>query len=205
MVGLAAVVMFGIIGLAVDVGRLFVARAELQRAVDAAALAGVVELPDTTKACDVAKAYMIENEPNSNPQCVFPQSNQLKITGSKTVNTIFVRVLGIDSADVGSKAVAGFGIAPVDAYMAIDATGSMGASPCNGSQNNSGCPIYEAKNAAKKFTDTLLADNGNGYTLVGAGAFRGCYIPTDERDAAGDEPARSVEHANRDPARLHLG
>jgi hypothetical protein len=56
--------------------------------------------------------------------------------------------------------------------MALDATGSMGASPCNGSQNNSGCPIYEAKNAAVQFTNTLLPGNS---TVVGAAAFRGCY------------------------------
>jgi hypothetical protein len=43
---------------------------------------------------------------------------------------------------------------------------------CNDTFNNSGCPIYEAKNAAVNFTNTLLPSND---TAVGVVGFRGCY------------------------------
>jgi hypothetical protein len=66
----------------------------------------------------------------------------------------------------------------VDSYLAIDATGSMGASPCNAYQTQSGCPIKEAKDAAAGFVDVLLDGNPDaGYSQVGVGAFRGCYNP----------------------------
>ena len=175
LVGLAAIVMFGIIGLAIDVGRLYVARAELSRAVDAAALAGVVDFPSVTTAQDSAQAYFDANEPTAHATIIPDEANNaLTVNATKTVKLTFVRVLGINTATVGAHAKAGFGIAFLDAAMMIDATGSMG-SGCNGSQNNSGCPIYEAKNAALSFKNTLLGNAPNGRTQIGVGAFRGCY------------------------------
>jgi hypothetical protein len=83
-----------------------------------------------------------------------------------------------DPITVSADAIAGFGVLPVDTYLDIDATGSMGASPCNGYQNNDGCPIKEAKEAAEDFTDILLNDSpSTSHTQVGAGAFRGCFYP----------------------------
>jgi hypothetical protein len=52
----------------------------------------------------------------------------------------------------------------------------MGASPCNGSQNNSGCPIWEAKQAALGFAD-LLISGGSAITQIGYTAYRGCHNP----------------------------
>jgi len=176
MVGLMAVILFAIIGLAIDVGRLFVAKAELSRAVDAAALAGVLDLPSLPDASSKVYAYMAENEPSATvAPPTSPGDNQLRVSATKTVRMYFLRVLGIGDVSISANAVAGFGIQPVDAFLAIDATGSMGASPCNGSQNNSGCPIWEAKNAAKSFVDALIGPSPTGYTVVGAGAFRGCF------------------------------
>jgi Flp pilus assembly protein TadG len=168
-------VLVGMVGLATDLGRVYVARAQLGRSVDAAALAGAKQLPDIAAADSKARAFITENEPNStiNVQ-VYPDvpSQQVGVTATKTVNTIFMRLVGINTVSVSNNATAGFGIVPVDAVMALDATGSMGASPCNGSQNNSGCPIWEAKNAATAFTNTLLPGNN---TVVGVHAFRGCF------------------------------
>ena len=98
---------------------------------------------------------------------VYPDvpGQQVGVTATKTINTIFMRMFGIGSVEVSNDALAGFGIVPVDAVMSIDATGSMGANPpCNASDNNSGCPIWEAKNAATAFTNTLLPGAN---TLVG--------------------------------------
>lgn len=170
-------ILVGMIGLATDLGRIYVARAELGRSVDAAALAGAKQLPDITLADAKARAYITENEPNATISVqVYPDvpSQQVEVRATKTVSTIFMRLFGKNSVNVNNNATAGFGIVPVDAVLALDATGSMGASPCNGSQNNSGCPIYEAKNAATAFTNTLLPGSN---TVVGSLAFRGCFKP----------------------------
>jgi len=176
MVALSVMVMFAVTGLAVDVGRLYVARAELSRAVDSAALSGVLELPDQDAACDKANGYFLENEPEGQPDCDATEENKLTVTGSKTIDMFFLGVVGIDEQTVSAKAVAGFGNLKIDAYMAIDATGSMGADPCNAPQNNDGCPIKEAKAAAQDFADILLGSGAAGIQ-VGIGPFRGCYNP----------------------------
>jgi Flp pilus assembly protein TadG len=156
MVALVAVILFAFIGIALDVGRLYVTKAELSRAVDAAALAGVLDLPDTSDACDTAEEYFENNEDaDATASCTSPGENQLKVTGSKSVDMDFLSILGIGQQTVSAKAVAGFGVAALDAALVIDSTGSMDDG-CNSNQDNSGCPIHEAKEAAKDFKSTLL-------------------------------------------------
>jgi Flp pilus assembly protein TadG len=172
MIGLVAM-----IGLAIDAGRLYVARAELTRALDSAALAGVVELPDLGAAETKAQAYFDDNEELGTIS--FPSSqneNQFRVQGTRNVTFLFMRVLGISDKQVTAAAAAGFGTIPSDTVLEVDATGSMGASPCNGSQNNSGCPIWEAKQAALGFTD-LLISSGSGITQIGYTPYRGCHNP----------------------------
>jgi hypothetical protein len=186
MVALLALVLIAIVGLALDVGRLMVAKAELRRAVDAAALAGALKLPELADAETEVYTYMAENEPEATVDLPSsPAERQIQVVAHKDVNLTFLRVLtlipGLDLEDpvtVSAEAVAGFGIQPVDTYLAIDATGSMGTSPCNAYQTQTGCPIKEAKDAAAQFVDVLLNDSvGSEYTQVGVGAFRGCYNP----------------------------
>jgi Flp pilus assembly protein TadG len=195
MVGLATIVMFGIVGLAVDVGRLYVTRVELGRSLDAAALSGILELDGTTagvsRAEDKALQYFYDNEPNatanakacngdSGPPCN-GEVNTLVMTADKSINMIFLSVLGIHSASVTSRAKAGFGTQYVDAVVMIDTTGSMnaeGSYVCNSSQDGpSGiCKIHEAKQAARAFADILLG-NSTGNVQIGVGAYRGCFNP----------------------------
>jgi Flp pilus assembly protein TadG len=186
MVAGMAVVLIAMLGLAIDVGRIMVAKAQLARAVDAAALAGALELPDLTAAGDAVDDYMAENEPDATWDVpTSPAERQVQVIAHKHVDLTFLKVLtaipGIDLDDpvtVSAEAVAGFGVQPVDTYLDVDATGSMGASPCNQGQNNDGCPIKEAKDAAHEFVDILLDDSpGASYTQVGVGPFRGCYNP----------------------------
>ncbi len=186
MVALMAVVLVAIIGLAIDIGRIMIAKAELVRAVDAAALAGVLKLPNLADVEAEVNVYMAANEPDATVDVpTSPAERQVKVVGHKQVNLTFMSVLtllpGIDLEDpvtVSAEAIAGYGVQPVDTYLSIDATGSMGASPCNQGQNNDGCPIKEAKEAAQGFADILLDDTpGSSHTQVGVGPFRGCYNP----------------------------
>ncbi len=57
IVALAAVVLIGFAGLAVDLGRVWVAKQELQKAVDAAALAAGRQLPNSQTAYNAALSY----------------------------------------------------------------------------------------------------------------------------------------------------
>jgi hypothetical protein len=176
---LLVVVLLGMVGIALDIGRLYVARTELSRAVDAAALAGVVELPDINAAQARATAYLAENLPDATISFPATQGqNQFRVQGSRTVSTLFVGVLGFQEVTIDAQATAGFGIVPVDTVLTIDATGSMGAWPCNRAQNNPGCPIKEAKDAAQIFADILLPDTPTSNTTqVAVVPYRGCYNP----------------------------
>jgi hypothetical protein len=163
--GLMAIVLFAMIGLAIDVGRVFVTKAELSRDVDAAALSGVLDLPDISQAIARAEDYMAENDPEAVgvAELCEDESGCLQVSGTKSVSMYFLSVLGIGEVEVAAHAKAGFGTQVLDAYMAIDATSSM-----------AGDPIAQAKDAAQTFAEILLGGTG-GNTQVGAGAFRGCY------------------------------
>lgn len=175
MAALMMAILIAAIGLAIDGGRLFVARAELVRAVDAAALAGTLELPDLTAAQAKVVTYMAQNEPDATVDApISPTERQIEVRGTKSVDVIFMRVFGFDSVDVSASATAGFGVLAVDTVMAIDATGSMGDG--SGCPNGATCPIVAAKTAAKNFTDTLLSGSTvSSETLVGATPYRGCF------------------------------
>jgi Flp pilus assembly protein TadG len=173
---LLIVTFIALVGLAIDAGRLYIARAELSRALDSAALAGVIELPDEDLAEQRALAYMEDNQPDADVEFPTQQPNQFKVRGTRNVKFFFMPILGIREMDISVQAAAGVGTIPSDTVLLVDATGSMGASPCNSSHNNSGCPIWEAKQAAKGFVDLFLPDS-TGKTKVGYAAYRGCHNP----------------------------
>jgi hypothetical protein len=175
IVALLLVVMLGLVGLAIDVGRLYIAKAELSRGVDAAVLAGVLELPDTTTAQSRARNYLHEHLPDAN--ATFPGSTDtsMRVQGTLPVKLHFMGVFGFKTVTLKASASAGFGFVPSDTAMIIDATGSMGDPPCGPAQTESGCPIKEAKDAAAGFVGSLLG--GKGTAQVAYAPYRGCYNP----------------------------
>ncbi len=176
MAALVIVILVAAVGLAIDVGRVFATRAELMRAVDAAALAGTLELPDLDAAQAKVYAYMEENEPDAEIEApISPVERQVEVHGTKSVDVIFLRVFGFDEVEVEARAVAGFGVLAVDSVLTIDRTLSM-----------KGSPITEAKKAAKNFTDVLLTDSvGASETLVGVVPYSNCYKPPKTSDWLG--------------------
>jgi len=197
-------------GLAIDAGRVYVARAELTRALDSAALAGVIELPNTTNAQNRATAYMTENQPNA--VLTFPSStanNQFRVKGTRTVKMLFMRILGINTVNIKANAAAGFGIVPVDTYLTLDATGSMHTG-CNDDETTTGgaCPIKEARDAANNFVDILLGTAPpDGLTLIGAGAFRGCYNQprNNSRCIDATPPGSMITNLTSNATTIHAG
>ena len=168
MSALVILVLVAAIGLAIDLGRVFAARAQLVRAVDAAALAGTLELPDLESAQAKVHAYMTENEPDAEIDVpISPQERQIEVNGRKTIPMFFIKILGIESVEVTAHATAGFGILAVDTVLTIDRTLSM-----------EGTPLAEAQEAAKNFTGVLLSGSvASSDTLVGVAPYSNCYQP----------------------------
>src|SRR3569832_1888678 len=130
LVVLASLIIIGVAGLAVDVGRLYATKAELSRAVDAAALAGVLEFDGTadglSDARTTAQSYLTANEPGAT-STILPDGSQstLRINANKSVRLFFLPIFGIRQATVSAHAVAGFSDQTLDAVMVIDSTFSM--------------------------------------------------------------------------------
>ena len=172
LAAISAVVIIGSAGLAVDVSRMYAARAELSRAVDSAALAGVLDFDGTnaglTKAQTTAQDYITANEPSANSSVVASgATNKMTINASKAVKLYFLSLFGYNSASVYGHAVAGFQNQTIDAAMVIDSTGSM-----------AGTSINNAKSAANNFTNVLLGSSPSGNVVVGIVPFRGCNRAT---------------------------
>jgi Flp pilus assembly protein TadG len=170
---LSALIIIGSAGLAVDVGRLYAAKAELSRAVDAAALSGVLEFNGTaaglTNASTKACSYLQANEPGASCSGIAPDgaNSTLRISASKSVRLYFLPIFGLNTTTVSAKAISGFNNATVDAVMVIDSTASM-----------NGAPLTNAKTAATNFKDTLLGSSPSGNVVVGIAPLRGCYRPS---------------------------
>ena len=197
LVVLSALIIVGSAGLAVDVGRLYAAKAELSRAVDAAALSGVLEFngqaSGLTSAQTKAEAYMVMNEPGltatcnsgiASRVCVVPDgsTSTLRINASKSTRLFFLPIFGISTATVSAKAISGFNDQTLDAVMVIDSTASM-----------NGSPLTNAKTAAINFKNTLLGTSPSGNVVVGVAPLRGCYRDTPmpaSRQTASTTPPR---------------
>lgn len=161
---LMAVALMALTGFAIDAGRLFVARAELVRTADAAALAGVVELPNLVKAQSAAARYVQANDPQATVTIEQPGSDpRLKVTVSKRVDMTFMRVLSVDSVTVRASATAGRG-GILDLVMVLDETGSM-----------RGQKLRDAQDAARELVSMLLPDP-TGSTALGLAPFRMSYF-----------------------------
>jgi Flp pilus assembly protein TadG len=202
LLALMIVVLVGVIGLAVDLGRIYIEKAQLSRALDAAALAGTLELPDTAMAESEARDYLGYNMPRAEflaPDIDVP-NQRVTIRAKSPVDMVFLRLVGIDEYEVHAEAQAGassLGDAdlPLDVTVLLDDTGTM-ASGCTdeqrttpgASQSSPTCPIGLTRNAAKDFLG-VLAQGGTlpVATNVGFLSFRGCYADTNLNPL--DEPA----------------
>lgn len=186
LVALWMVALFGLIGLAVDVGLMFVARAELRRDVDAAALAAIVEMPNTTAVSTRATEYLTANDPAATLTSVqpnVPAAGQITLNVSKQVRLVFLplvpgvasQLIGGTDIAVSGSAVAGAGAA-VDLAMSIDDTGSMD-SGCNATQTDTDgtCPIKEARDGANVLIDLIGVGDGSGVAAASLVPSRGCY------------------------------
>lgn len=191
LIALVLVALMGMAGMAVDVGQLFIAKAQLTRAADAAALAGVQSLPDLSQATAVAQQYVAINEPTATATVSqVGNQQQLQVTASKTVPVVFMKVLGQGPVPVSATAVAGFA-GVLDVALALDTTGSM-----------TGQKLADAKDAANTLVSMLLPDASGG-TAVGLIPFKSCYPPGNEPWLRSCVPSSSVVGMTSNDQTLH--
>lgn len=106
-VALFMMVFLGVAALAVDVGRVYLFQTQLQNALDAAALAGAWQLPEspgsaTTEAIRLAGS----NRLTINPQEITINGTRTSISVTREITTVFGRFLGIGTVTVLSHAAA---------------------------------------------------------------------------------------------------
>ena len=110
------VVLLGAAAMAADLGWLYLNGLRTQQAADAAALAGVVHMPDdfpsaSKAAIDVAASNKYRDTSLGGGATVTPapmagSEHQLEVTVARPVDTFFMKVFGIDTVNVSRRAVA---------------------------------------------------------------------------------------------------
>jgi Flp pilus assembly protein TadG len=142
---LAAVSMSAIIamaGFAVDVGAFYQAHRKQQAVADAAALAAVGSLPgDTSTATSLAQTYAVKNGGSAASvtfSSTYMTNDTVTVSAHATVPAAFLKVLGINSATVGTSSTAraenlasAWGAAPFGVVSAQPELSGMGC-PCFG-------------------------------------------------------------------------
>jgi hypothetical protein len=148
-VAVSLVALLGMAGLALDSGRAYVARAELSRAVDAAALGGAAALRQSQAEAEqriqaLAKANGVDPALLNYSFSVNAEGeNTVSVGASEVVPTTFMRVLGRDQ--VGVVAAAEATVPPLDLVLVLDQSGSIAR---EGAWD-------DLQNAAKDFIDNF--------------------------------------------------
>lgn len=101
-------VFLGLVGLSIDIGRVVATRTDLQKAADAAAFAGAVDLPDSTTATASATDYVALNSAGSASDIEVTSAGEpndtIRVTASKHVTYNFLKFIGLDGTDVSASA-----------------------------------------------------------------------------------------------------
>jgi uncharacterized protein YegL len=148
---LSLIVLVGFAALGTEAGRWYLTRAELSKAVDAAALAGAANISNQTiDVVALTKDFGMENfQPgylgtpvSGNTSVAFTaaiqEGGKLAVTGTTSSLAILARIFGIDQVATRADGVAQKN--RVEIMMVLDRSGSM-----------SGTPIADLKDAAKGF------------------------------------------------------
>lgn len=165
MFALALVPMLGFVGAAVDYSRANAARSSIQVAIDSAALMVSRDLSanPALSATDVstkATAYFnaLYNNTSSGPVTVkatyttnTANGSTVTLTGSGSVTTDFMKMVGYPKLDVGSSSTTTWGSTRMRVALALDVTGSMADDG----------KMAAMQSAAKNLVDTLQGNAKN--------------------------------------------
>lgn len=170
MFALLIPVLAGMVGMAVDLGSWASDRRSLQNAADSIALAAGQELPDAAKAQSAAQTYATKNGIALSDLQVTVSGGttapKVSVTLSRSHDFAFLRLLGVNSGDVGAKAATikasfggGSGIVPWAVTQAtVDAAGNgtqitMKYDSTGGNQGNFGAIRIDGSGASTYLND----------------------------------------------------
>ena len=164
--------LLGVVGLVLDIGHGYSVQRKLQATADAAALAGAANLPNVSTALSAASSYGATpgaqnalGGPDAVTESVatkclstFPgctTANAVTVTESAKVNTLFAKVLGVNSFTVHAKSTAcsPCGSKPLDIMIVLDRTGSMCLD--DNDQPNNCVDLTNARNGIETFLDLM--------------------------------------------------
>jgi Flp pilus assembly protein TadG len=179
--------LFGIVGLALDGGQLYVARQRAQAAADAAAQAGVMDLYrgyGSTAASASAIAYGVKNGFASSevdpeyPACSTlawcnghvtlsgtDNPNLIQVTVTRVVNTVFLRAVGINTSTVKAQATAAVTLEPQPVPILVLHPTAPGSFSKNGSNTITICGGPPRSIQVNSSSTTSLSIAGNSGTV----------------------------------------
>lgn len=149
------------VGLAIDGGRVFLARFNLMSALDAAALAMGSTTDNTVDLNAMAELYVAQNfrmpdtgpvALTSDPSTIVPTTETITLRGTVAVSTYFMPLAGISSVNVSAESVVKRGGADVEVAIVLDTTGSM-----------AGTRIEDLKDAAQELVGIVVNDTQTPY------------------------------------------
>ena len=212
IVAFLIVALLAVVGLAVDLGLMYVEKVRLGRAVDAAALAGAQELPDESAAYDRMVEYLELNGYDENAEdfglgWAFPDEfdcfnppcahYHLVVSGTQSVSLTFLRVLNFDAVDVSAHAI-GENANRLDVALVIDVSGSMDDDTCSTTGLSHGCSPWWDSSTDIFFEDFTAYTTGDGNLdpsrLCGANSPWDCEL-VDRVGARNDSRSMSGNYA----------
>lgn len=105
---LAFVALLGFAALAIDIGLLYMNKAQLSNLTDAAALSGVQDLPaDTQQAVNTARDYALKNGNAEDVLEIYiPNEKTIRVSATRKVGLFFAHAINIDFSEVHAGATA---------------------------------------------------------------------------------------------------
>tara|TARA_R110002126_G_scaffold13118_4_gene56911 strand:+ start:61178 stop:62575 length:1398 start_codon:yes stop_codon:yes gene_type:complete len=156
IISLTIPAILGSMGIAIDSGQIYLAKKRLEHAIDAAALAaaGSSSLSEDEvrqRVYDFIAANYADSKLGDIEDIIISiTDDSLSVSASVYVNTIFLRFIGVDTAEASSETKVVREVRGIEVMMVLDVTGSM-------SSNNN---IAALRTAATNFVD-ILYDRSN--------------------------------------------
>ena len=110
-------ILLAVMAFVVDVGSVYVEKAKLQNAVDAAALAGAYDLPTEADALGSAGVYFDTNGYGDVAPIINVDAKSVTVSATKNVVYTFAQIIGLNNANVTASATAT--ITPADGVIGV--------------------------------------------------------------------------------------
>ena len=129
--GVMAPLLIGVAGMSLDYSQAYLVKQRLSQALDAAALAAAAYSSNEAEIEARVQDFFDANYPEEKLGFTFDPyvqivGDEVRVTGYATYNTMFLRVLGINTIDVSASTIVLREVQGLEVVMVLDNTGSMG-------------------------------------------------------------------------------